>query len=1542
MGNQLVVVSPVDVSRVDPELTEVEQLGADGRHHFSTFHCLEKLPEVEIRHEFMSPAVDDNRLPNAPAAWFQFERKLFQMHHLIHRVTLALDSEIGAQPSSALTPMTVSSGDIGELLSSARKRLASCVTSLPNYLIAKCDQTLKYVEKAYSSSEADALLKGEHVVAKVFVHPESCSSLVLQRLSDIMNAMIDTCSMVDKARSGGESQCPSSFLFYSGLAKPPSPQCVYLKRPYIAYSLSERLNRRPLLSLNTRLFLAYQLLKSVQLLHEEYGITHGDIKPSNVLVSTTDWLVLVDVAPYKPGFLSVDQLSLFEYFYDADDTRVCCAAPEKFVSFNVSDEEGSRTTRSPVGSGREVDVSTGYSINNLNIEQHTAAMDMFSVGCVLYYIFEEGRIFSLSDVLELRRLGNQPDELLAFVMKRMNEKCKVEFLRADSATTRKEAGNEIFFDTLRRMLCRLLAARPEKRPAPSDLIDEFTPSLFPAYYGYLYGEVLPRLHRKPPDQQLLDLRDNADDIFSFATETAMKRSGLTNIKTSEAVSEILLPVLLSALRSSATQGAVGCGLECLKEKFLPRISLSIQIECVVPHLLSIAQHPEEYNACSRLAAWRLLITIGTSFTHFLVSSSEHQSFESCLSPAAARRIASHASPQVLPDSYLKPYRAVEHAMIFGTLIIPSLVNCLKGTTAYLQDLSVTLELATESAFLFQLASLAAEWQLNYSYGVASLQLRTMKTSAEGERASTDFVSLWSAYVTQRESLRQTGFELLKSLLRSKEPRVCVTSLTQLPEWASFMGTATPEKLMPYLHYFGSQLASDTASTYSMEVKQTFFYHVVALHSVDELSVCAHDAVRASVSLNLREKRGFHFFDSLNRLVSCGLRSGEWPLLCCVCLGVQEVLALLREKITDHHTSTSQLISQLTLRTKEEEAYMGIVKSLVHLLTHCHPAVSYASAGVVSMAAEVCCIQSTLVDLCKAVRPSLVKPVPLRDLQSELFFPDAIRSASTSNDTCEVVQYASLSDSSACRRRVVDFIVPLPLVYGPKHQNVFLPLPGTVSVRTIRRQLESKPPSQSPRLVSQAPTGQLNANNLEARLLESLRPSGTPILTHEVQHHASLRSLFGLKNSRVFYAGTRGVAAIFHWAIADRPKKCAPRRDALLYRSTHSLDLLQDFSLCDPNGDTVNMEYTAAACTTLQPGDRLSSLVSPGRIVLGSSSSMLTVIDAESGKTVHSSPLMDGSTSVTSLTCTHPDVVLYTASNGSLGLLDFRSSLSPVWSTEMSASLGKPTAACGLFNASESAYGAIIGTDLGVCQLLDLRFSLPVRNYVLLQCGNQENFQADVRGVWESCSWGSIDRQRKHWSIGDVVMDPLSFNHTPSAPPSVLVSTTHGATYRLHLVSGEMTEALRPAASSTNSESPGLQKLWSYGLPSMPEKRRSLLSRMYLFSGGADGMVRQWGLNDILTESTLAASEEPFRSSNSLTLEPFPFQSAAYFVQRRRNRPLGGLVEVDGIPNPPLHPSSVTAIGVGMGYEFCLSGLSLCLMTAAGGSVCVWRNSPDPT
>jgi phosphoinositide-3-kinase regulatory subunit 4 len=181
-------------------------------------------------------------------------------------------------------------------------------------------------------------------------------------------------------------------------------QPVYLLRPHVYTTLSDRLASRPWLHHVEKLWITSQILQAVEHMHKA-GVVHGFLCTENIGLTSAGWVVLLDIASYKAQTaLPDDDPSEYLYYFQPQNQhsaesaksssttnapqvsrseKRCYLAPERF--YTPSQEGPSPTT--PV---RVLD----------------PAMDLFSIGCVLTELFLNGeRCIDLGDLMDYRRAG---------------------------------------------------------------------------------------------------------------------------------------------------------------------------------------------------------------------------------------------------------------------------------------------------------------------------------------------------------------------------------------------------------------------------------------------------------------------------------------------------------------------------------------------------------------------------------------------------------------------------------------------------------------------------------------------------------------------------------------------------------------------------------------------------------------------------------------------------------------------------------------------------------------------------------------------------------------------------------------------------------------------------------------------------------------------------------------------------------------------------------------------------------------------------------
>lgn len=156
-----------------------------------------------------------------------------------------------------------------------------------------------------------------------------------------------------------------------------------------------------------KLWLTFQLLNAVSQLHSK-AVTHGDIKPENVVLTSYNWLFLTDFITldnvyevgggendkrfmnYKPTYVQEDVWNMYNRFFgEFDNNKRCYIAPERCLS---NAEFNQKTT------------------GDFMVQP---SMDVFSVGCVIAEIFLDGKpLFDLARHQLYRKGEFNPKDML--------------------------------------------------------------------------------------------------------------------------------------------------------------------------------------------------------------------------------------------------------------------------------------------------------------------------------------------------------------------------------------------------------------------------------------------------------------------------------------------------------------------------------------------------------------------------------------------------------------------------------------------------------------------------------------------------------------------------------------------------------------------------------------------------------------------------------------------------------------------------------------------------------------------------------------------------------------------------------------------------------------------------------------------------------------------------------------------------------------------------------------------------------------------------
>lgn len=208
----------------------------------------------------------------------------------------------------------------------------------------------------------------------------------------------------------------------------------YLIRQHLKTNLYDRLSLRPFLQDIELKFMTFQLLQLMSDIHMR-DITHGDIKTENIMVTSSNWLILTDFSEYiKPKYLPEDNPGEYAFYFDTSQRRTCYLAPERFNTERYNSETN----------------------NKLDKE-----MDIFSLGCCIFELFTEGRpLFNLAQLFKYKNGGNDALETIR---------------------------SEIKEPALQSLILDMIAIDPTNRLSARTLLSKYRGVLFPeSFYSFVY------------------------------------------------------------------------------------------------------------------------------------------------------------------------------------------------------------------------------------------------------------------------------------------------------------------------------------------------------------------------------------------------------------------------------------------------------------------------------------------------------------------------------------------------------------------------------------------------------------------------------------------------------------------------------------------------------------------------------------------------------------------------------------------------------------------------------------------------------------------------------------------------------------------------------------------------------------------------------------------------------------------------------------------------------------------------------------------------
>lgn len=255
------------------------------------------------------------------------------------------------------------------------------------------------------------------------------------------------------------SQLPS-VLNYSKIIN--SNRAIYLIRQHLKGNLYDRLSSRPYLHPIELKFITFQLLQSIQEIHN-LGMAHGDLKTENILINSWNWIVLTDFASLiKPVYLPEDNPSEFSFYFDTAKRRSCYVAPERFNS-------------------KLHDKNTATDGSQFKVTQE---MDIFSAGCCIAELFLEGvPLFNLSQLFKYK---NNEFEVKQYLMENL-----AGFGNKTDENTHESVNASTISNEDIKLLCYLIMDMididPTKRLSCRDLLNKYRGTFFPeSFYIFTY------------------------------------------------------------------------------------------------------------------------------------------------------------------------------------------------------------------------------------------------------------------------------------------------------------------------------------------------------------------------------------------------------------------------------------------------------------------------------------------------------------------------------------------------------------------------------------------------------------------------------------------------------------------------------------------------------------------------------------------------------------------------------------------------------------------------------------------------------------------------------------------------------------------------------------------------------------------------------------------------------------------------------------------------------------------------------------------------
>ena len=244
------------------------------------------------------------------------------------------------------------------------------------------------------------LCDGNPVIVKIY------------RLYDPSENLSSADAEVDKLKSKCSITKHPNIIPYFDWQLSPKSNIAFLMRQYLGSSLNDRFHTRPFLTTIEKKWISFQLLKALEQIHGDQ-LCHGDIKAENIMVTSWNWILLTDFAPFKPTYLPEDDPADYYYYFTGSSRRCCNLAPERLYNSSkvgadaifLSNLADSQLSAETVDKQAEM-----FGKGNRKDGILRESMDIFSMGCVIGEIFMGGKpVFDLPSLLKYRSTSGKAE-----------------------------------------------------------------------------------------------------------------------------------------------------------------------------------------------------------------------------------------------------------------------------------------------------------------------------------------------------------------------------------------------------------------------------------------------------------------------------------------------------------------------------------------------------------------------------------------------------------------------------------------------------------------------------------------------------------------------------------------------------------------------------------------------------------------------------------------------------------------------------------------------------------------------------------------------------------------------------------------------------------------------------------------------------------------------------------------------------------------------------------------------------------------------------